>query len=1158
MRPAGEPPQDGNKPAVPFEGATGEESAPGERRRRKGKGSKKKRRRPASPKHFWALAGGGLAAATLLVVAIVWAVAGRGGASNGDADEELGDGLTVRGSAVVIDRPDSNVKPVAAEPIPDSAFAPPQPLPVVRATLALALPVTDGVRDELAPARWAGAPDPPAKRADPPPPEFARFYQGSPLFASGDGPYFVLFTGDWAGSGEIARAKDDNGLGVEEGNSPRQFVRLMDLRTGKQAARFSWRVPLWHPCRLSPEGTYIVGPNPAFPAASLANDGLLIAWKREAPEPVTRMKMPGKVAWMDFLDDNRFGVLTFDPSPVLQVWDLAASKPVQSVSLPEEELPVPRAYNEAPGKAEPLAFTPRSVAGAVSPGGHQVALGGLKHIFVIAGDGILGALRWPALVNRTKTPESRDYMSLGFSPDGRELISVLNVDDRTITYLARWSMETGRVRGICRMTAGPGKGAVYGGPPLPGPAPGTLILPRSLLGFQGEGDRPGAILDASDGSLVAKLRHVTVRVLDGGASRLVYGSFEHETRPDIDQKTPPWKKDPDAGKLTAEERRQWEGRAKLGTAIYVAPIDRAPFAERLVARAADDRPPAGQPDRTGLVVSKAEPPAAWEPLPAPAAPLAEARSVPNVLESRPYFGLTHVAFLDGRKKLEDAGPQAGLNWHRVDLRKEAAPSISVPLWPWATAPGAKDDFDAAKTVPAAAMSNDGEMLALRDPSNPARVDVWRATGERIAGFRPYDTRPIDWVSWSPGGRLLTLGDGKLTGWDAATARAVYEVAGDYRLPVEPARGRRWLVVSCNGRLDLLDAETGRCLGRIPTGDTPADPYQSLALSPDGTVLALCCRGDAERFRQAPFPGFGLLRAWNLTTGKEQEPIVLQRLFGWPIFLPDNGRVLMARGTYDLASGLPAEVFNFYGPLGLGPDGRLWTFDLPNPDAPARPAPPPVPGKPPAAPGPAGDPKATRGNLRAIDFAPKTAGKPLDRAWLCDKRSPISVEVDVGDAQRSLKMAQNMVARLMAEGFTVGPGGFRLKAREREVVTNLSGAHAPFLGNQPVPGIEVTWSLHGPNGTQVWRLHKLAEFTGQSRYAKGSRKTGKRIGMMEEVVTEYDFGGRNPREALLEELREKSVGLLMDLPPARYYPPADTPQDKGWLDLPVVGTVRFVN
>ncbi|HVX15245.1 MAG TPA: hypothetical protein VHC22_28915 [Pirellulales bacterium] len=1137
----------------------------------KPKGKKKKKKAKSGfPSRAVILGGGGLVAAILVVGVATWSLSGRGKsndvAQKGDvaaaekaaaptenkvaAVAEKKDPVPTSGTVVVIDKPDPDAKLIELRPMSETNFAPPEKLPVVRATQALLLPVLDGAHDEFAPARWAAHPDPPTKQADPLPPEFALFVQGIPLFASGNGPYFVLHVVDR--SEEIERSKDYTGLGVDEGNSMRKFVQLMDLRTGKQAGRFSWRVPLWHACRLSPEGTYVVGPNSVFSKSKPPDDGLLVAWKREAAKPAAQITMPGKVGWMDFLDDSRFAVLTYDPSPVLKVWDLAADKVVQSVALPAADFPEPKSRMEFKGRVIPLAFTPESVAGAVSPGGKYVALGGLSQIFVVGENRVVGELPWPDSIHRTKTPELHDYLSLGFSPDGRELIGVLNVDQRNFVYLGRWSTETGRVQAVFRLTEGAGKGSVYGGKPMAGPLPGTLILPDSRLGYDAVGARPGAILDASAGKVLGTLRHDTVRVLDDGASRLVYGSFERETRPDLDQKTPPWKTDPDPEKLTPAEREQWANRAKLGTAIYVAPIDSTGFAERIAAHTTGERPPVIPVDRSGLTAITPEPPSAWSPLPAQPAPLADVRSIPNVPEDRPYFGLTHVAFIDGRKKADDVEPQAGLNWHRFDLRSNPEESISVPLWPWAATPDANDVFDSAKTVLAAAMSNDGELLALRDPSNAARVDVWRATGERIGGFTPYGAKPIDWVSWSSASRLLTLGDGKLSAWDPTTGRSVYEVVGEYRLPVEPARGRRWLAISAAGHIDLVDTESGRCLGRLALGDVPADHFESLALSPDATILALCGRGDEQRCRQAPFGGFGLVRTWNLTTGQEQEPVVVQRSFNWPIFLPDNQRVLTASGTYDLASGLPAETFAFYGPLGLGPDGRLWTFEAiqsAEPAAPGR-----APGKPRVLPRPQIGPNKARMNLRVVDLEKIK----LDRAWLCDKRTPISVEVDLGDAQRSRQMAQHMAAWLTASRFTLGPGGFRVKGSEREVVTDMSGAHAPFLGNQPMPGIQVTWSLHGPNGVKVWSTQQVVAFNTDSKYLKSSTKTGKLVGTMEEVSLEFDFGGRNPREAILEELKEKSVKLFMHLPDARYYPPKDTPRNRGWVDLPIASQARYAN
>jgi hypothetical protein len=522
-----------------------------------------------------------------------------------------------------------------------------------------------------------------------------------------------------------------------------------------------------------------------------------------------------------------------------------------------------------------------------------------------------------------------------------------------------------------------------------------------------------------------------------------------------------------------------------------------------------------------------------------------------VPEVRPYFGLTHVAFVDGREKIEDDSSSGGLYWHRVDLRPDAAALPSVRLWPSVAGRSSGTPFEPSKQVLVAALSNDGERLALRDPEDATRVDVWESGGGRVFGLRPYGQKPVEWVSWSATGRLLTLGDGKLTGWEIPGPRAVFEVAGRYQLPAEPVRGRAWVALAAGRHVDLVDTATGRCLGRLAADDLPDDPYRSLGISPDGKLLAVCCRGNSALCRDAPFQGFGLVRTWDLATGRERQPVVVQRFWGRPIFVPDDKRVLLAYSTYDLASRLPAGAYEFYGAVGLGPDGNVWTLQLPQAGPPPRPAPH-VRGQPPAPLAlPPAEAKWPRSTLRPVRLVP--AGQPLEPAWLLDKRSPIAVEADLGDAGRSADLARNMASLLAKSGFTVGPGGWRVKADCREAVTQFS-PYARWVGNQPVPAVEVNWHLVGPDGTTVvWDQAKMVQFDTQSRYFKGSKSTGKTIGKMEEVQVEFDFGGRNPREAILEELYEKSVNLLMELPPARYYP-----HDKRWLELPVKGAVEPVN
>jgi hypothetical protein len=244
--------------------------------------------------------------------------------------------------------------------------------------------------------------------------------------------------------------------------------------------------------------------------------------------------------------------------------------------------------------------------------------------------------------------------------------------------------------------------------------------------------------------------------------------------------------------------------------------------------------------------------------------------------------------------------------------------------------------------------------------------------------------------------------------------------------------------------------------------------------------------------------------------------------------------------------MPAEFYEFYGAVGIGPDGNVWTLQFP-PTAPAQMR---LDLLPPQLRQLAAI-KPAQGTLRAVRLLP--AGQPLDPAWLLDKRSPITVEANLDNAGRSDELARNMARQLTNAGFTVGPGGWRVTADCRETLVQFS-PYARWVGNQPVPAMEVNWRLVGPDGkTVVWEQSKLVQFDGQSRYRKDAKSTGKTIGMMEEVKVEFDFGGRNPRAAILEELQEKSVYLLMDVPTARYYP-----HGKQLLELPVKAAVEPVN
>ena len=171
-------------------------------------------------------------------------------------------------------------------------------------------------------------------------------------------------------------------------------------------------------------------------------------------------------------------------------------------------------------------------------------------------------------------------------------------------------------------------------------------------------------------------------------------------------------------------------------------------------------------------------------------------------------------------------------------------------------------------LPLAALSLDGKRLAMRDPNDNSRVDVWDQDGKRLVGIVPYDPKTtIDWLGWGKDGKLLTLGAGRLMGWEIDGARAAYEVDGNYLSPPQIAPAGAWLALTGAEHVDLIDAATGKCLGRCQTSKAKGGWYGPAVLSPDGKALVRMRNG---RLMDPSDPRRGSYAAgfvWDTTTGK---------------------------------------------------------------------------------------------------------------------------------------------------------------------------------------------------------------------------------------------------------------------------------------------------
>jgi hypothetical protein len=1048
------------------------------------------------------------------------------GAQNGGPSAENLTGLVFDEP---LPEPAPDAKPVPP-PAPDPA-APPagQPAPPPAGPAALALLPEAAPEDTLAGGStepWQGKPDP-AAAAPPALPAQAHLHLGGaepPLLASLGGPFSLEHKGDRSAAAEHA------GLGDEDERSPYSPLQIKDLRAGAVAWRFGWKAPVWARPRLSPDALYIIGPDnkPGCPAT--VKDGLLFVWKRETATPTGELKVPGPVTWLDFVANDQVAVLALADPPVLQVWDVAGAKLEKSVALPKGEFTAPAIdpFTLRPAPPDAKTYAPDPALGTVSPGGSFVALGGATAVHLVSlKDGkVAGSLRlprkrfWPS-----GKPGNQRFEGLTFSADGGELYGLVQTERG---WLLTWSMATGRPTS---QTALDNKG--FHGPPLPGPEPGTVLIPswqfdpatvdKELRAPAGLPYYTAAVVDARNGAVLAPLPLFPLRRSGDGVLALNAMKFTPQLPPPfyVNQKT------------LSDDQKIRLGESRV---LYVASLDREAIRRQQAAQPRDAARPSARPgDRAGLAGVKPAPPPAWTRPPAPPPPVAGLVGAFHVPNSPPLFGDVLVGFVSSYRELNDGKlieslrPKAqtgngeaakqlyaayksavGVHWHRYDLRTGKPAGPVIELWPWATSPVTGIAYDFGTAPSAAAMTRDGDRLALRDPADAARVDVWDASGARLLSLVPYDPgTPVQWVGWSQGGHLLTLGGGRLAGWDVPAGKPVFEVDGGYRLPVAPARGGGWVALHAGTHIDLLDGDAGSCRGRCPVAEGDCDPSRpmDLAVSPDADLLACLA------WRRKPDAhGPAAVLAWDLATGQPLPLVPTQRGPGRALVALDGRRVLLdGIAVVDLKA--PVEYAFYFtpsfrsfsdmphpgGPLPGSPDGRAWSFG-------------PEPGW--------EDPRVQRGTtevmLRPLDLPGYDSG-PTDAALVFSKKMPLTVVVDIGTEERSRQFGKNLVTFLQGEGYRIGKGGWKLHAScEVQPTEHYLTYKDGWGGFVNVPRIVVAWKLYAPGGELAHTTSVKSEFDQRSKYFQGTKVVGKQ-GPYTEIESTWEFPDKDPHEAMVEEL-----------------------------------------
>jgi hypothetical protein len=999
--------------------------------------------------------------------------------------------------------------------------APALALPAGQKPSAVALPPEPPASGRLEPPKsnrpWQVAPDPSSEPEWDVPDKWGLPAYGVPIAASHGGPFaYVIPHMVYNGSPTLS---------------------AIDLRTGKPApGGFAQKAGVGIGGLLSPDGRFFVTDDSLRDPAITPKEGPpLLVWQNDGKDPAVRLAMRGVLLWHDFIAADKLAVALYDwenpegapkapPAKIIyQVWDVATGKSIVKTTLGPEDVavvPVPLA-NEADqdkemqrGYAAPFFFTrlfndSRPVMGAVSPGGKYVVLGGRNHVTILeaATGKIAGELPLAIPLGR------RCYQGFGFSPDGGSLYGLIDFlpapAPGTTAYrhnvrLVTWSMKDAAVtadvimgdRGLC-------------GQILSGPDPSMLIVPIRVADALGLARRfavnsveivgPAQVVMTETGIPFLPLKEM--RPLRWLKSGRLLAAGPMNLAPDV----PPDKNFPNG--------------------MFVLPFGK----EEVRAKAKDDydavaaRPPVAAPNRAGISAAAPTPPPQWA--------VPKVQAMPAVGTELPAWP---AAFSDTQAAVirftSESKPiyRMPVSWERVDLASGKSLG-TVKLWPWSAS---YQDEKAitywtlnSETGICAALTADGKRLALRDPADPSRVDIWEETGQRLVGVRPYDGKAIEWLSLAANGNLLTLGAGKLTAWKVPEAKAVYEVDGGYVGTPQFALGRGWLAATVGGKVDFLDSANGKCLGRIEDQPYAEGPGHTMSISPDGRYLVRVGIGQAKTHGGNDISVFTVARVWDTTTGK---PLTSIRIAGSSLrgvfwlgphqFIANdqlvdvNAAAAICGYRFPRNFPWPSEHESVQVRGGLKdadltratPQGRLFLQTKTGWKANAVP---------------------TAGADSALSGDPEYAYHP---------GVPLRIEVKSKVKEAGQKLADNMAEIMRDRGATIGPGGWVLKLTY--AVTDSKDTSVKFTGalaGMKMPEMNYTWSLMAPDGATAWSKSNTMKwgFMG-SKYAGGTKAAGPYMGPMAPSIreTSLDFKGRDPHTAIEEELHEQLAGIATAFPP----------------------------
>ncbi len=486
---------------------------------------------------------------------------------------------------------------------------------------------------------------------------------------------------------------------------------------------------------------------------------------------------------VDFGADDEVVVVCSAPNlteKVLQTWSLTSGTMTRSITLPKQTIGQP--------------FM------ALSPGRHLAAVAAGNNVWVyrLADGKLLGARPIPKLADKNNYTEYTTCDGLAFSLDGTELAALLRTSQRT--QIAAWNVATGKLEQNHEVTDTLGNwvGASH--------TNNLEYLPDGRAWLI----HSNFVIDRQSGSTLLQFhplnqsRMSKLRILPNDLVVMV--------------------SDGQAGKKSA----------------ITTPFDRAAYdAAAQAARGAGSGAAAKVGDRSGVKPIAAAGNPTW------------AVTADPVIAGKPFAASIPLKTPGQVVHGVAAGSPESAQFATVSIVEVKTPFLrKVARWD-------RYDFSNGQSLGAvelgtvknvsfgtpieAALSPNGERIAVRSIAEPNRVDVWSSDGKPLGGFLAAASgTPVNWLGFLAVDKLLTMTGNQVTLWDVPAFKAVYETGPNYRGLPALSGNRQWLAV-CNGAgFDVLEATTGVSRGRIAAGgnsDPKQNIYATAAFTLDGTKLA---------------------------------------------------------------------------------------------------------------------------------------------------------------------------------------------------------------------------------------------------------------------------------------------------------------------------------